>query len=517
LAYSMRLDWNDIKARAAKFAADWKDAYYERGETQTFYNEFFELFGVTRRRVASFEHGVDLPEKKRGYLDLFWKGKLLVEQKSAGRKLTPARKQALDYFPGLKEHELPRYILLSDFQNFELYDLDIAPNRPLPVSKTCRTMFRISVSSSVKSGEFFAIKIPANIDASELTGALHDALDEAGYRGDKLERFLVRLLFCLFADDTGIFQPLGIFEEFLKDRTREDGADLGPLLSKLFEVLDTPEEERGKKLDADLARFSYVNGELFHEHLLLPDFDRAMRDKLLYACGFNWEKISPAIFGSLFQSVTDKTARRKQGGHYTSEKNILKVIEPLFLDDLKGEFARLKARKGYGPEEGAGRFSRKTRRPHFFRSGLRLRKFFGHRLSRIARTRNRGFEGTPSRRAACHRYWLLYEGQCRSILRDRDFRVPRPHRRGCDVDDGPHHERAAVRRLRRKFCAHSLKDIAEHFECRRAGDGLGASAGAGKLFLHSRKSAVLADSCGAMRRGKARWRRLRASALLAIG
>jgi hypothetical protein len=156
----MRLDWNDIKARAAKFAADWKDAYYERGETQTFYNEFFELFGVTRRRVASFEHGVDLPEKKRGYLDLFWKGKLLVEQKSAGRKLTPARKQALDYFPGLKEHELPRYILLSDFQNFELYDLDIAPNRPLPVSKTCRTMFRISVSSSVKSGEFFAIKIP---------------------------------------------------------------------------------------------------------------------------------------------------------------------------------------------------------------------------------------------------------------------------------------------------------------------------------------------------------------------
>jgi hypothetical protein len=127
----MRLDWNDIKARAAKFAADWKDARYERGETQTFYNEFFELFGVTRRRVASFEHGVNLPAKKRGFLDLFWKGKLLIEQKSAGLSLTPARKQALDYFPGLKEHELPRYILLSDFQSIELYDLDIAPDRPL--------------------------------------------------------------------------------------------------------------------------------------------------------------------------------------------------------------------------------------------------------------------------------------------------------------------------------------------------------------------------------------------------
>src|ERR1700730_16140568 len=92
----MRLDWNDIKARAAKFAEDWNGAQYDRGETQTFYNEFFDLFGVTRRGVASFEHGVNLPDKKRGYLDLFWKGKLLVEQKSAGRSLTPARRQALD-------------------------------------------------------------------------------------------------------------------------------------------------------------------------------------------------------------------------------------------------------------------------------------------------------------------------------------------------------------------------------------------------------------------------------------
>ncbi len=345
----MRLDWNDIKARAAKFAGDWNGAQYERGETQTFYNEFFQLFGITRRRVASFEHGVNLPDKKRGYLDLFWKGKLLVEQKSAGRSLIPARRQALDYFPGLKEHELPCYILLSDFQNFELYDLDIAPDRPV--------RFRLpELPGHVQDFGFiagqerrvFRDQDPVNILASEIMGALHDALDEAGYRGHQLERFLVRLLFCLFADDTGIFQPLGIFEEFIKDRTREDGADLGPMLSKLFEVLDTPETERGNKLDGDLARFDYINGELFHERLPLPDFDRAMRDKLLYACGFNWEKISPAIFGSLFQSVMDKVARRKQGAHYTSEKNILKVIEPLFLDDLKGEFARLKARKDTG-------------------------------------------------------------------------------------------------------------------------------------------------------------------------
>lgn len=362
----MRLDWNDIKARAAKFAEEWKDAQYERGETQTFYNEFFELFGVTRRRVASFEHPVKLL-KKRGYLDLFWKGKLLVEQKSAGRNLTPARKQALDYFPGLKEHELPRYILLSDFQNFELYDLDIAPDRPV--------CFRLpALPDHVQDFGFiagqerrvFRDQDPVNIRASEIMGTLHDALDEAGYRGHQLERFLVRLLFCLFADDTGIFQPLGIFEEFIRDRTREDGADLGPMLSKLFEVLDTPETERGNKLDADLARFDYINGELFRERLPLPDFDRAMREKLLYACGFNWEKISPAIFGSLFQSVMDKVARRKQGAHYTSEKNILKVIEPLFLDDLKSEFARLKARKDTGRRRALEDFHEKLGNLTFF-------------------------------------------------------------------------------------------------------------------------------------------------------
>ncbi|MDQ6702461.1 MAG: N-6 DNA methylase, partial [Pseudomonadota bacterium] len=261
----------------------------------------------------------------------------------------PARRQALDYFPGLKEHELPRYILLSDFQNFELYDLDIAPDRPV--------CFRLTeLPDHVQDFGFiagqerrvFRDQDPVNILASGIMGALHDALDEAGYRGHKLERFLVRLLFCLFADYTGIFQPLLIFQELLTERAREDGTDLGPMLSKLFEVLDTPQSERGKKLDGDLARFDYINGELFHERLPLPDFDRAMRDKLLYACGFNWEKISPAIFGELFQSVLDKAARRKQGAHYTSEKNILKVVEPLFLDDLKSEFARLKARKDTG-------------------------------------------------------------------------------------------------------------------------------------------------------------------------
>ena len=122
--YSSRISWNEIRANAARFAETWKDAKYERGETHTFYNEFFEVFGVSRRRVASFEEPVKKLSGRQGYIDLFWKGVLLVEHKSAGRSLIPAKSQALEYFPGLKETELPRYILLSDFQNFEIYDLD---------------------------------------------------------------------------------------------------------------------------------------------------------------------------------------------------------------------------------------------------------------------------------------------------------------------------------------------------------------------------------------------------------
>ena len=186
---------------------------------------------------------------------------------------------------------------------------------------------------------------PANIRAAELVGRLHDALDAAGYRGHDLERFLVRIVFCLFADDTGIFEPRDIFLDFIETRTGEDGADLGPWLAQLFQVLDTPVGDRAATLDEDLARFPHVNGALFDGALRIPSFDAAMRATLLDAARFDWSNISPAIFGALFQSVMDPAERRAQGAHYTTEKNILKVIEPLFLDDLRAEFGRLKARR----------------------------------------------------------------------------------------------------------------------------------------------------------------------------
>ncbi len=351
----MRLSWNEVRVRAATFAEDWKDAAYEKGETQSFYNEFFEVFGKRRRDVARYEQHVSKLDDSSGFIDLFWPGVLLVEQKSAGRDLTAAKEQAGEYFDALPEHERPRFILVSDFQTFELHDLD---------ERESVTFALADLPAHVESFGFilgvqrrtFRDQDPANIEASELVGRLHDALADAGHRGHDLERFLVRVVFCMFADDTGIFEPRDIFLDFVETRTGEDGADLGPWLAQLFEVLDTPEDDRADTLDEDLARFPYVNGDLFEGHLPTFSFDTAMRGALLDACRFDWSGISPAIFGALFRSVMDPAERRAQGAHYTTEKNILKVIEPLFMDDLRADFAKLKSRRDRGRKAALRRF-----------------------------------------------------------------------------------------------------------------------------------------------------------------
>jgi hypothetical protein len=197
-------------------------------------------------------------------------------------------------------------------------------------------------------------------------GKLHDALKASGYVGHDLERFLVRLLFCLFADDTGIFEPRDIFNDLIRERTQEDGSDVGPWLTQLFEVLNTPIDRRQLALDEDLQRFPYVNGDLFSERLPVPAFDGLMRILLLDACDFSWDAISPAIFGSLFQSVMNKDERRHAGAHYTTERNILKVIKPLFLDDLCAEFNRLRQRRDSGRREALIRFHDKLAGLRFF-------------------------------------------------------------------------------------------------------------------------------------------------------
>ena len=340
----MRLSWNEARVRAAAFADEWRDAAYEKGETQSFYNEFFEIFGIRRRTVARYEAHVAKLDNRSGFIDLFWPGVLIVEQKSAGRDLAKANDQAGGYFDALAERDRPRYILVSDFRSFELRDLDERETVAFPLAELPRHVEAFGFILGVQR-RTFRDQDPANVKAAELVGRLHDALHAAGYRGHDLERFLVRIVFCLFADDTGIFEPRDIFFDFIETRTGEDGADLGPWLSQLFQVLDTPEGNRTATLDEDLKGFPYVNGDLFEGPLRIPAFDAAMRRVLLDTGRFDWSNISPAIFGSLFQSVMEPAERRAQGAHYTTEKNILKVIEPLFMDDLRAEFARLKSRK----------------------------------------------------------------------------------------------------------------------------------------------------------------------------
>ena len=339
----MRLSWNEIRVRAAAFADKHKSDHYEKGETQTFYNEFFEVFGMSRRRVAVFEQRVDLLDNKHGFVDLFWPGELLVEHKSAGRDLASARDQALGYFHGLKESEVPRFLLLSDFQTFELVDLETRKESRFSLKDLPKHVRDFGFIIGVEERRYDD-QPEVNIKASELLGAVHDALEESGYRGHDLEQYLVRLLFCMFADDTGIFER-GLFESYLRDRTKPDGSDFGALINELFEVLNTDDPLRQNILDEDLQRFPYVNGDLFRDRLRPPSFDSKMRERVIEAAGFDWNKVSPAIFGALFQSVMDKAERRKTGAHYTSEQSIMKVIGPLFLDDLRTEFESLKSDK----------------------------------------------------------------------------------------------------------------------------------------------------------------------------
>ena len=340
----MRLSWNEIRPRASKFAREWADAAYEKGETQSFYNEFFEIFGVQRRTVARYEEHVRRLDDTSGFIDLFWPGVLLVEQKSAGRDLVAASQQAGSYFDALPERDRPRYQLLCDFRSFELLDRDEREETRFALADLPQHVEKFGFIIGVQR-RTFRDQDPVNIEASELIARLHDALKASGYDGHDLELFLVRTVFCLFADDTGIFEPRDIFLQFIEERTAADGADLGPWMARLFQVLNTPSDRRSRALDEDLARFPHVNGELFAEPLRIPDFDAAMRQALLDAGRFDWTAISPAVFGALFQSVMEPADRRAQGAHYTTEKNILKVIEPLFLDDLRAEFRRLQARR----------------------------------------------------------------------------------------------------------------------------------------------------------------------------
>lgn len=362
----MPLSWSEIKHRAIAFSKEWKNETREDAEAKSFWDDFFHVFGVRRRTVASFEEPVKKLSGDWGYIDLFWPGKLLAEHKSAGKNLGKAHAQGMEYIRALtdsgREKETPRFLIVSDFQRIAIHDLEPGTEAASPALQKLPPSVEFLLSDLHKHiRHFFFIagykqhrldpEDPANEEATRLMCDLHDALeagdygtDTSGHAGHELKQFLVRLLFCLFSEDNGIFAPRA-FQIYLEDHTAPDGSDLGPKLHELFEVLNTPPERRQKNLDPDLAEFPYINGQLFAERLALPAFTGAMRQKLLACCGFEWDTISPAVFGSLFQAVMKPKERRQIGAHYTAERNILKLVRSLFLDDLRAEFDRAKTLK----------------------------------------------------------------------------------------------------------------------------------------------------------------------------
>ena len=339
----MPLSWNEIKSRALAFSKHWADASNEDGEGKPFLIAFFEIFGITNKRIASFEHAVKKYGGGAGFVDLFWPGILLVEMKSRGKNLDRAHSQAMDYFPGIAERDLPRFVLVCDFARFRLFDLVEGAIYEFPLEELYKHVRLFGFIAGYQT-QVIKPQDPINIKAAERMGRLHDQLRAIGYEGRPLELYLVRMLFCLFAEDTGIFEKRQ-FQDYIELRTGVDGADLAHHLSTLFYVLNTPQDKRLKNLDEHLAAFPYINGKLFADMLPPASFDAAMRESLLDLCGLDWGRISPAIFGSLFQSIMDAQARRNLGAHYTSEENILKLIKPLFLDALWAEFEKIRGNK----------------------------------------------------------------------------------------------------------------------------------------------------------------------------
>jgi len=332
------ISWNEIRSRAREWAAESR----EHAEAKSFWDEFFKVFGLSRRNVASFEEPVKNIRGHYNFIDLFWKAILIAEHKTRGEDLGKAHAQAMAYIQDLSREgrgdEAPQYVIVSDFARIALHDLVDDTTIEFPLAE-----FHLHVNHFGFIAGYRKHKLepedPINIKAVRIMGDLHDALESGGYSGHELERLLVRILFCLFAEDTGIFDR-DAFTLFLENHTAPDGSDLGPQLARLFQVLNTPRENRQKNLLEELAALPYVNGELYAESLTFAEFSSDMRNRLLTCTRFDWSRISPAVFGALFQAVMEPRERRQIGAHYTSERDIFKVIGPLFLDELKVELEK---------------------------------------------------------------------------------------------------------------------------------------------------------------------------------
>ena len=353
----------DAQQRAAAkiFAKNWKDRGYEKGDSQIFWVELLTtVFGVTDiSQFISFEDQVHLDHTSfiDGYIE---KTHVMIEQKSINKSLTAAIKQsdgsmltpfeqAKRYSSELPYSKRPRWIDTSNFKSFYIYDMEKPGGDPeiILLEELEKEYYRLQFL--VEEGNTnLQREMEVSIAAGDIVGLLYDALAKQ-YVDPKTERAMkslnilcVRFVFCLYAEDAGIFGRHGMFHDYLEEF---DAKHMRKAVIELFQVLDTKLEDRDPYLEESLSTFPYVNGGLFaNENIEIPQFTEEIRQLLLEkaSADFNWSEISPTIFGAVFESTLNPETRRSGGMHYTSIENIHKVIDPLFLDDLKNELEEIR-------------------------------------------------------------------------------------------------------------------------------------------------------------------------------
>src|SRR3989344_1991340 len=341
------VNWREIQDKAAAFAQEWKGAGSEDSEAKAFWIRFFDVFGVRERSLGMFERRVKLLGERNGKIDFFAPNKFLVEHKSRGKDLDAAFEQAGDYFDALSEDEKPRFIIVSDFERIRIYDLEAQDNLAREFEFSLNELpnhvqrFAFLTEEEVRE---YKEEEPITVRAVKAIGELYEALKNSNYTREDISPLLTRFVFCCFSDDTGIFNRNAVYE-YLRERAQADDTGIGSHLGAIFDVLNTPADKRQTTMNPVLASLPYVNGGLFKATLHSIFGSREVQELMLKCPGFNWSRVSPEIFGSMFQGVIDETVRRNLGAHYTSEINILKVINGLFLDELKVELDGAKTNK----------------------------------------------------------------------------------------------------------------------------------------------------------------------------
>jgi hypothetical protein len=328
-----------LSAHAARqFADKYKDATSEKQLGQSFWRDFFQtVIGVSDLLVAGieFEKPVRSASGTINFIDCFWDGVVLIEHKSAGKDLALAENQAREYLAALPAAERPPTIIVSDFKTIRVVEVIKGTSIDFKLVDLPNNLERINSVVAHQGKMASAPRVEADKNAVKLMGELFSQFEKAGYEGHELSVFLIRILFLNFGDDTRMwkFTPDGLFGTYVQ-KTYEDGSGLGGRIQELFQVLNTPLDKRPATLSPALVDFPYVNGGLFAEQLPIFAFTEQMRSALIATTRYDWSTISPAIFGAMFQAVKDKARRRESGEFFTSEKAIMRVISPLFLDDL---------------------------------------------------------------------------------------------------------------------------------------------------------------------------------------